>query len=87
MIDQEVSINVFIIGYLFPFSNLKEGKTALYWGVDKGHNDIVKQLLALDPDLEICNKVSFFSSFNWENISNILLRDTYYEYQNKKKLM
>ena len=36
----------------------QEGKTALYWAVEKGYNEIVRLLLASEPDLELCTKVS-----------------------------
>ena len=36
----------------------QEGKTALYWAVEKGHTEITRLLLDNDPDLEISNKVS-----------------------------
>ena len=36
----------------------QEDKTALYWAVEKGYNEIVRLLLASEPDLELCTKVS-----------------------------
>ena len=36
---------------------LQEGKTALYWAVEKGHTEIVQLILDNDPDIEISNKV------------------------------
>jgi len=36
---------------------IQDGKTALYWAVEKGHDDIVQLLLDNDADLENCTKV------------------------------
>lgn len=41
------------------FHYLQEGKTALYWAVEKGYVEICKLLLNNDPDLEIANKVYY----------------------------
>ena len=30
----------------------------MYWAVEKGYTNIVRLLLASEPDLELCNKVS-----------------------------
>ena len=40
-----------------PFYLIQEGKTALYWAVEKGYVEICKLLLNSEPDLEIANKV------------------------------
>lgn len=40
-------------------SFVQEGKTALYWAVEKGYVEICKLLLNNDPDLEIANKVCY----------------------------
>lgn len=46
-----------LTAFVFIF---QEGKTALYWAVEKGYNEIVRLLLGSEPDLELCTKVSWF---------------------------
>lgn len=39
------------------FYTFQDRKTALYWAVEKGHDDIVQLLIDNDADLEISTKV------------------------------
>ena len=52
----------------------QEGKTALYWAIEKGHNEIVQLLLDNDPDIEISNKVS---NKMVKNMSHIMRKPVY----------
>lgn len=45
--------------FTLNISFVQEGKTALYWAVEKGYVEICKLLLSNDPDLEIANKVCY----------------------------
>ena len=40
------------------FSWLQDKKTALYWAVEKGHDEVVRALLKANPNLELCTRVS-----------------------------
>lgn len=41
---------------MFDFSH-QDGKTALYWAVEKGNATMVRDILQCNPDTESCTKV------------------------------
>lgn len=42
--------------YFFPLPH-QDGKTALYWAVEKGNATMVRDILQCNPDTESCTKV------------------------------
>ena len=47
-------INKLVFALSFP---LQDGKTALYWAVEKGNATMVRDILQCNPDTESCTKV------------------------------
>ncbi len=53
--------------------HFQDGKTALYWAVEKGHVSIVKALIEYNANTEIGNKVGYLSESveceqKWETV-------------------
>ena len=44
------------------YSSSQDGKTALYWAVEKGNATMVRDILQCNPDTESCTKV-----INWKD--------------------
>lgn len=52
--DTVYFLNINKLVFAFPH---QDGKTALYWAVEKGNATMVRDILQCNPDTESCTKV------------------------------
>jgi len=61
-----------MIGFALSFP-CQNGKTALYWAVEKGNATMVRDILQCNPDTESCTKVHGYSVVEKSDSLSVIL--------------